>query len=168
MTLVVDFSEFADAVQRYGEAGDCCVMYRLRSDGLHLTFVDAKTGVHIVSQTPKSETEVRRELEAKGFATLKGSWVTEASLDLVAQKDTETYVAAVSYETKEGPGLWMDAYSAPPPEGAVLRGIFEEFVNEGLLGEDDFELFLTGARPQVRILGPAEIEHFIKQKAVIE
>lgn len=165
MTLIVDYPEFADAILRYGEVGDCCVMYRQRSDGLQLTFVDAKTGVHIVSKAQKSETEVRRELEAKGFATLKGSWVTEASLDLVAQEESEVYVAAVSYETKEGPGLWMDAYSTPPPEGGVLRAIFEEFVNEGLLGEDDFEAFLTESRPQVRVLGPTEIEHFIKQKA---
>ncbi len=168
MTLIVDYSEFADAVQRYGEAGDCCVMYRKRSDCIHLTFVDAKTGVHIVSQTPKPEAEVKRELEAVGFATLKGSWVTEASLDLVAQAESETYVAAVAYETREGPGLWMDAYSTPPADGSVLRAIFEEFVSEGLLGENDFESFLVEARPQVRILGPNDIEHFIKQKALPE
>lgn len=131
---------------------------------MHLTYADPKSGVHVSSFCVGTEDEVTAKLKAEGFETMRGMWVSEASLEHLAKLSGETYVAAVAYTTRTGPGLWMDAYPTPPSEGTVLRAIFEEFVAEGYVGENEFERFLELGNPTVRILGPLEIEKFLKQK----
>lgn len=165
MTLVVDFPEFADAVRRHSRDGDCCVMHRRVGDSTQFSYVNPDTGVQVVSMLVGTEADALKKLEQAGFKTMKGTWVTEASLELLAQLSGETFVAAVAYETRLGPGLWMDCYPYPPTEGTVLRTIFEEFVSEGFLGKGDFEVFLHEAKPMVRILSPSDLERFMKQKA---
>lgn len=164
MTLVVDYKDFTDAVKRYGLGDNDCVCYKRAGDSLHLTFVNPETGVQVVSFANEKEADIKVKLEAEGFCTSKGTWVTEASLEHLAQLTSETYVAAVAYETRKGPGLWVDAFPTPPSEGAVLRAIFDEFVSEGLLDERAFEQFVHDAKPTVRILDPDDIERFLKQK----
>ena len=166
MTLVVDYPGFIEAVKRYCAGKDDCIFYKKVGDSLHLSYVNAGSGVQIISSTSAgSIDEARAEVVKAGFCLNKGTWVTEASIEHLAQLATEVYVAAVSYETRKGPGLWMDAYSAPPTEGSVLRSIFEEFVSEGIMEDGDFEQFIHEARPNVRILDPADVERFIKQKS---
>jgi len=164
MTLVVDFASFAAAVKRYGEGADDCIYYKKAGETIHLTFVNPKTGVQIISFSTGKEDDVRKGLLDEGLCMMKGTWVTEASLEHLAQLTSDTYIAAVSYETRNGPGLWVDAFPAPPTEGGVLRSIFDEFVSEGLLDEGGFEQFIHEAKPQVRILDPDDIDRFIKQK----
>ena len=163
VTLVVDYGEFADAVKRYGEA-EQCVMYKRVGDSVHLTYVCPNSGVLVVSFFVGSDEEAKRDLEAAGFCVTKGTWVTEASLEHLSQVVGDAYIVGVSYETRHGPGLWLDAFPTPPSEGTVLRAVFDEFVSEGQLGEDNFEEFLREARPQVRILAPNDIERFLEQK----
>ncbi|HWP31367.1 MAG TPA: hypothetical protein VNK96_06555 [Fimbriimonadales bacterium] len=165
MTLFVEFPEFLRAVKMFGgEPTACCLMLKAIRDSVHLTYADPKSGVHVSSFCVGTEDEVTAKLKAEGFETMRGMWVSEASLEHLAKLSGETYVAAVAYTTKAGPGLWMDAYPTPPSEGTVLRTIFEEFVAEGYLGENEFERFLEEGNPTVRILGPLEIEKFLKQK----
>lgn len=140
-------------------------MYRRVGDSIHFSYLNPDTGVQVVAMYVGREADALARLSEAGFETMKGTWVTEASLELLAQLSGETFVAAVAYETKRGPGLWMDGYPYPPTEAVVLRAIFEEFVSEGYLGEGDFEVFLSEAKPIVQILSPADLERFIKQKA---
>lgn len=164
MTLVVDFQDFAASVKRFGKGQDDCVFYKRAGDSIHLTYVNPDKGIQIVSFRQGTEQAAKEEIEGHGFCASKGVWVTEASLEHLAQLTSETYIAAVSYDTKRGPGLWVDAYPAPPSEGSVLRAIFEEFVSEGLIDERAFEQFIQEAKPLVRILEPADVDRFIKQK----
>jgi hypothetical protein len=164
MTLVVDFSEFCDAVKRFGAGDGDCVMHRRVRGSVLLTYVNAQSGVQVVSFHPGPEQDAIAAVQARGLCLMKGMWATEASLEHLEQIAGEAYIAAVSYETKDGPGLWMDAYPVPPSEGSVLRGIFDEFVSEGLLSESDFERFIHEARPIVRVLDPDHVERFLKMK----
>lgn len=164
MTLVVDFEDFADAVRRYGREGDDTVYFRRSGSSVHWSYLNPDTGVHVACFYRGDTDEAKSSLMAQGLKAKRGLWVTEASLEHLEQLAGETYVAAVAYETKEGPGLWMDAYSAPPTDGMVLRAIFDEFVSEGRIAEDQFDVFLAVARPTVRLLGPEQIERFQKQK----
>jgi len=165
MTLVVDFAGFVDAVRRYGVGGNECVYTTRKGETVHLTYVNPQTGVQIVSFLNGSEDAARAKLDEVGLGTAKGTWVTEASLEHLAQLTSETYVAAVAYDTRKGPGLWVDSYPFPPTEGGVLRAIFDEFVSEGILDERAFEQFIHDAKPVVRILEPVDLERFIKQKS---
>jgi hypothetical protein len=169
MTLVVDYKDFFAAVKRHGIGDDSdCVYYKRVGDSINLTYVNPQTGVQVVSFSPEGEGEVTAALEAQGLCGSKGTWVTEASLEHLTQLASETYIAAVAYDTKKGPGLWIDALPTPPSEGAVLRAIFDEFVSEGLLDERAFEQFVHEAKPTVRILDPSDIERLLKQKPAQE
>lgn len=164
MTLVVDFAEFPEAVTQFKSDGECCVMYRRVGDSTHFTYVNPQLGVQVVSMQFGSEKDGIADLESRGFATLRGMWVTDASLEHLEQLAGDTYVAAVAYETKKGPGLWIDAYPYPPTEGTVLRTVFEEFVNQGLLDEREFERFIQEGKPMVRVLSPTDAEQYLKEK----
>lgn len=164
VTLVVEFAQFVEAVRRFGEPEGGCVLRKVVGDVVHLTHVNASAGVQIVSLFQGGEEDVERTLSAEGLRTMRGVWVTEASLEHLARVAGEAHIAAVAYQTPDGPGVWMDAFPTPPSEGEVLRAIFDEFVTEGLLVARDFDTFLDEAKPQVRVLGPEEIERFLKQK----
>lgn len=168
MTLVVDYPSFVPAVKRYGKGDDDCVYLKRAGDNLLLSYVNPDSGIQVLAFGIGKEDEVTERLDAEGLCVAKGLWVTEASLEHLAQISTETYIAAVAYETRKGPGLWVDAYATPPSEGTVLRAIFEEFVSEGLIDERSFETFIAEARPQVRILDPEDLERFVKQKSTPE
>ena len=168
MVLVVDYPSFVPAVKRYGTGEDDCVYTKRAGENLLLSYVNPKTGVQVLAFGIGKEEDVLARLDAEGLCSSKGMWVTEASLEHLAQITSETYVAAVAYETRKGPGLWVDAYSTPPSEGTVLRAIFDEFVSEGILDERAFETFISEARPQVRILDPDDLERFVKQKTAIQ
>lgn len=168
MTLVVDYPSFVPAVQRYGQGADDCIYMKRAGDSILLSYVNPTSGIQVLAYGIGKEEDIVARLDAEGLCVAKGLWVTEASLEHLAQASNETYIAAVSYETRRGPGIWVDAYATPPSEGSVLRAIFEEFVSEGLLDERAFETFLAEARPQVRILDPDDIQRFIKQKTAIE
>jgi hypothetical protein len=165
MVLVVDYPGFVPAVKRYGVGNDDCVYTKRAGESLLLSYVNPTTGVQVLAFGIGKEGDVVARLESEGLCVSKGLWVTEASLEHLAQLTNETYVAAVAYETKKGPGLWIDGYATPPSEGSVLRAIFEEFVAEGVLQERAFETFIAEARPTVRILDPEDLERFVKQKA---
>jgi len=167
MTLVVDYPNFVPSVKRYGEGSDDCIYLKRAGETVLLSYVNPTNGIQVLAFAVGTEDEVVRRLDSEGLCVSKGVWVTEASIDHLAQARNETYIAAVAYETKKGPGLWIDAYATPPSEGTVLRAIFDEFVSEGILDERSFETFIADARPQVRILDPEDIERFIKQKAVV-
>jgi hypothetical protein len=164
VTLIVDFATFPESIKRYGRHKDDCVYIRRSGDQFHLSYVNPDSGVQVICFLHGTEEAIRDDLQGKGLHVAKGIWVTEASIEHLAQYEHETYIAAVAYETRNGPGLWVDASSAPPSEGSVLRAIFDEFVSEGTLDEDSFEQFIHDAKPTVRILDPDDIERFVKQK----
>jgi len=167
MVLVVDYPSFVPSVKRYASGEDDCVYIKRAGESLLLSYVNPRSGVQVLAFGIGREEDVIARLEQEGLCVATGLWVTEASLEHLAQVSNETYVAAVAYETKKGPGLWVDAYATPPSEGSVLRAIFEEFVSEGLIDERSFETFIAEARPIVRILDPEDLERFVKQKAVV-
>jgi hypothetical protein len=165
MTLVVDFSDFPDAIKRFRDSeAEPCAFYKKVGDSIELTFVNPRTQVQIVSGFSGAEEEAVAALSQHGICVQKGVWVTEASLEHLARLAGEGYIVSVAYETNKGPGLWVDAFPYPPTEGGALRYLFEEFVSEGYLGERDFELFVHDTKPIVRIIGPEEIEKFLAQK----
>ncbi len=164
MTLVVDYPNFVPSVKRYGEGSDDCVYLKRAGESILLSYVNPNSGIQVLAFAVGTEDEIVARLDSEGLCVSKGVWVTEASIEHLAQATNETYIAAVAYETKKGPGLWIDAYATPPSEGTVLRAIFDEFVAEGIIDERSFETFIAEARPQVRVLDPEDIERFIKQK----
>ncbi|GIV03017.1 MAG: hypothetical protein KatS3mg015_1847 [Fimbriimonadales bacterium] len=169
MTLFVEFDRFADAVRRHAGGGEPIVYLQMRGLVPLVTFYDAASGVHIISTAEeRSVAKVQSELAAEGFTVEQGLWVSEASIEHMLEVARATYVVAVAYEAAGGPGVWMDAYPYHPTEGTVLRAMFEEFVDEGLLGEDDFELFLREAQPLVRVLTPEDAERFIEAKVAAQ
>jgi len=168
MTLVVEYPNFVPAVKRYGLGSDDCVYLKRAGERILLSYVNPNSGTQVLAFAVGSEDDVVERLGSEGLCVSKGVWVTEASIEHLAQATNETYIAAVAYETRKGPGLWIDAYATPPSEGSVLRAIFEEFVSEGILDERSFETFIAEAHPHVRILEPSDVERFIKQKSATE
>lgn len=164
MTLVVEFSEFASSARRYGAGADNVIYLKPVADSVHLTYVNPASKVQIVSFYVGTEESAKKQLEADGFTTARGTWVTEASLEHLARVTGDAYIAAVAYQTPAGPGLWMDSSPTPPLESTVLKAIFHEFVDEGLLGDDQYEAFIEQAAPIVRILSPEDIQTFLRQK----
>lgn len=167
MVLVVDYPSFVPAVKRYTNGEDDCIYLKRAGDSLLLSYVNPHTGIQVLAFGIGKEDDIVARLEGEGLCVAKGLWVTEASLEHLSQLSNDTYVAAVAYETRKGPGLWIDAYATPPSEGSVLRAIFEEFVSEGLIDESSFETFIAEARPIVRILDPEDMVRFVKQKAAV-
>lgn len=164
MTLVVDFSEFGQSVKRYGLSDECVVYVKPVADSVHLTYVNPQSGIQIVSFYAGTETAAREKLEGLGFRAAKGTWVTEASLEHLARIAGEGTIVAVAYETPDGPGLWLDAWPTPVLDSTALKSLFEEFVAEGHLREDQYEEFLEHAKPVVQILSPEDVQRFIAQK----
>lgn len=167
MTLFVDYETFPAAVRRHCSGSLAAVYVQLRGSVPVLSFFEPSCNVHVVCiADDRAPEEVEEELKARGFEVLHGLWVSEASIEQMLEAARATYVAAVAYNARGGPGLWMDAYPFHPTEGTVLRALFGEFVSEGLLQEDDFELFLREAQPIVRILTPEDAERFIRARIV--
>lgn len=165
MTLFVDYETFPAAVRRHCSGPQAAVYVQLRGSVPVISFFEPSCGVHVVSiADDRAAEEVEGEMKAHGFEVLRGLWVSEASIEQMLEAARATYVAAVAYNARGGPGLWMDAYPFHPTEGTVLRTLFGEFVSEGLVQEDDFELFLREAQPIVRILTPEEAERFIQAR----
>jgi len=169
VTLFVEFDCFAEAVRRYAGGGAPVVYLQMRGLVPLVTFYDSASGVHIISAAEeRSATKVQADLTAQGFTVEPGLWVSEAAIEHMLEVARATYVVAVAYQATGGPGVWMDAYPYYPTEGTVLRAMFEEFVDEGLLGEEDFDLFLREAQPLVRVLTPEDAERFIEAKVATQ
>jgi hypothetical protein len=164
VTLIVDFPEFVEVLRTFGSLNAKVVFYRKALHQVYLTHADPERNVQIISTFLGSVAEVARRLEEAGYQVLPGAWISEASLEYWAKIMGRVYVAGVAYHTPSGPGLWMDAYSSPPTEAQVLRALFGEFREEGLVEEGDFERFLAEAKPTVQVLSPEEVERFLAQK----
>lgn len=165
VTLFVEYAAFHEAVQQHCSCPAATVYVQLRGSVPVLTFFEPSCGVHVVCiADDRAPEEVEAEMRGHGFNVSRGLWVSEASIEQMLEAARATYVAAVAYNARGGPGLWMDAYPFHPTEGTVLRTLFGEFVSEGLLQEGDFELFLREAQPIVRILTPEDAERFIRAR----
>lgn len=164
VTLIVEFPEFVEVLKRFGSPTARIVFYRRTPHQVHLTYANPERGIEVVSSFLGSVAEVSRRLTEEGYEALPGMWISEASLEYWAKMTGNLCVAGVAYHTPSGPGLWMDAYPSPPTEAQVLRSLFEEFVAEGLVKENEFERFLVEARPQVQILSPEDVERFLANK----
>jgi len=167
VTLFVDYETFPAAVRRHCAGAQATVYVQLRGSVPVISFFEPSCSVHVVCiADDRASEDVEAEMRAHGFEVLHGLWVSEASIEQMLEAARATYVAAVAYNAKGGPGLWMDAYPFHPTEGTVLRTLFVEFVSEGLLRQDDFELFLREAEPIVRILTPEDAERFVRAHIV--
>lgn len=164
MTLVVEFDEFIRSVRRYAASDEPLVYYKPARELVHLTYVNPVSNVQVVSFFAGSADSAVAALEAAGVAAAKGTWVTEASLEHLSQIAGEAYISAVAYQTHDGPGLWMDASPVQPLESTVFLTMFNEFVAEGHLKEEDYELFIANAMPTVRVLTPDDVQRFIAPK----
>ncbi len=164
MTLLVEFPEFVEVLKIFGSPNAKVVFYRKTLHQVHLTYADPERGFQVISTFLGNVAEASRRLAEAGYQMLPGAWISEASLEYWAKVMGSVYVAGVAYHTPSGPGLWMDAYSSPPTEAQVLRFLFGEFVEEGLVEEGEFDRFLAEAKPTVQVLAPEDVERFLAQK----
>jgi len=113
--------------------------------------------------------EVRRKLELAGFEVFEGEWGEAGEWPSDRMVEEPIYIAAIAYRSRERtPGLWVDAYPALPTNATALRTFYDELSTNGEILEISFEEFVRAANPNVVILGPNELQNFVKDKAGCE
>lgn len=166
MVLRVDFSDFVESVRRI--AGDVPVFVSARSASCIVTAADPTRQIIVTSVSAMTLEETQAKLQEAELSVHKGEW----SLDLDATEQgtaCDLTVAAVAYETTEDrPGLWVDAWEAPPAISQVLLACYEEFTSHGEITEMSFEEFVRVAKPNVVIVSPDEQRDFVRQREARE
>lgn len=163
MILHVAFEQFTETVARILKTKDVFLVER---NGLTaVTAGDPTLRAVVASLVREPRGAVQSKLTEQGYTVADGEWTDAGSTAFDSQPDRIVYVAAVAFNSREKtPGLWMDAYPAPPAQGLVLRTFYDELVANGEIGEVSFEEFVRMADPNVVILGPNEIQSFLNDK----
>lgn len=161
MVLRVDLSKFPEAVK--GLLATEEVFASSRGSGTWVTAGNPSRALLLSTFTKQPLDIVRRELEGSGLRVYEGEWSLQENVP--STEVAETWVAAVAYVSRESmPGLWMDAYAAPPTAAQVLKAMYDEFRTNGEMAEVTFEEFIRLASPNVQILAPAQIADFAAEK----
>lgn len=158
MVLRVPFELFAEVLRKYGEE--------------NLAFLDLQDGEVVVTASLKSSSgfiesiavdpqeEVRRALAELGVEVRDGRWTVGGE---EGPESRGAFIAAVAYKSRDAmPGIWVDAFPDSPTPALVLRRMYDEFVENGEVGEITFEHFIQAANPNVLVLTPDEIARFRK------
>lgn len=162
MVLRVPFERFAETV--VSMAGAKRVFAELSNGKLLLTAANPDKGIVVSAETGQGLEKVKKSLEKDGFEVAEGVWA-EALGALPNGGSQGNYVAAVAYKSGEPmPGLWMEAFDAPPGEAQVLRAMFDEFCDTGEITDVSFEEFVRLAHPNVVVLSPEEIAAFAEKQ----
>ncbi|MCB8933547.1 MAG: hypothetical protein M9921_14805 [Fimbriimonadaceae bacterium] len=130
--------------------------------GIVLSAADPAKDVRIVSGTTGSMDQLRDALSSKGLELLEGEWVAPGDPE---QDAGGVYVVGVAYASGEGrPGLWMDATREAITPAQAVRAMYDEMRDNGEVAEVSFEDFVRAANPNVVVLSPYDVKHFLATK----
>lgn len=160
MTLRVEFDQFASTVKRV--LGGAPVYLTRLGQGVLATAARPESDALVVAHAPLAIDAARGRLAADGLEVFDGQW----SMDWSAERGAGgAFVVAVAYISGSGkPGLWMDACAEEPTPAQVLKTMHGEMTENGEVADVPFEDFIQAASPNVVILGPQEIEHFMRDQ----
>ena len=161
MVLKVDLLKFSEAARVL--LGTEEVFLSPRGSGTWVTAGNPAKDVLLACHSPLAPELVRAELARFNLKVYEGEWALHDPGPTVEAH--ESWVAAVAYRSREPmPGLWMDAYADQPTAAQVLKAMFDEFRENGEVGEVTFEEFVRMAEPNVQILSPSQVLDFAMQK----
>ncbi len=165
MVLRVPFDQFAPTLRR--RLGDSAEAYLWRHGAMVLASAgEPKSGLVIVSLARQSFDEAKAVLAKAGIGVFEGS-LLDGSGDPLGAESEEAHVVAVAYRSGENvPGLWVDAFPEPPTHAIALRALYDDFRSSGEVGDVSFEEFVRLSDPNVVIVGPAEIQSYLREKLV--
>ncbi len=163
MILHVGFDQFGATVRRLLETKE---VYIRAQGGAVAVSASHPNRCYVVGSLIREPLEtVRAKLSADGFEVFDGEWTDAGESPSDRLGERQTYLAAVAYTSREKmPGLWVDAYPAPPAPAIVLKTFYDELSANGEIGEVNFEEFVRLANPNVVIVGPNEIQGFLNEK----
>ncbi|MCZ7579655.1 MAG: hypothetical protein M5U21_02355 [Fimbriimonadaceae bacterium] len=158
MILRVPFELFAEALRKYG--GENLAFLDHQDGEVAATAALKSIGGYVESFAAAPIEEVRHTLTELGFEVREGRWSSGGE---EGPESRGAHIAAVAYKSRDAmPGIWVDAYPQPPTPALVLRRMYDEFVENGEVGEITFEHFIHAANPNVLVLAPDEIARFRK------
>jgi hypothetical protein len=172
MILEVPFSDFAETLKRHAEkeSGAAHEAYlKVIGHGICLTALLAKPARVLVSYSTETEEEIRTKMAENGIELHIGGWdVPERAETPESSLSVEHYVAVVAYKSEEAmPGVWVDAFPQLPSPSQVLRALYDEFRDTGEIGSVSFEEFVRLSHPNVTIVSPTDLDHFVNAKSAI-
>lgn len=159
MQLLTDWDGFLAEMQNRWPKGATIFLAR---DGRFtvLTASDTQDGIIFRCKHAIALEEARHLLQTLGHTCQNGVWSSETE----HQSLDELYIAAVAYKSDEKqPGLWVDVYNHYPTPSTVLSKLLNEFNSDGTLDQADNDTFQKIANPNVVILTPEQIQHFLGQ-----
>lgn len=162
MNLHVDFDRFAEEARRHVK-NPVAYIGRLENR-THVTAADPAAGVLVSTLANLSIEDAKNALTSKGLEVVHGSWSQGAAVDadLIGELP---YIAAVAYRSSdEMPGLWVDAYPEAPSSAMAIKALYDEFRDNGEIGELTLEEFVRLASPNVAIVSPADLERYMSAK----
>ncbi len=162
MTLQVPYESFSAARER--TCPDAEVFVSVQSGWTLVCCADPKSDTLVASATRRGVGKVKEDLAALGLEVLDGSWFGDGAIHF-PDESADCFVAAVSYATSAGPGVWLDAYAHMPTQVQVLRSMYDELCETGELEGTDFDTFIRLANPNVAIVSPREIEGYLERNA---
>lgn len=164
MLLRVELNDFADAVDRF--VGRRLAVIAKRADAVVATAAAPEKHTVVAASSSKPMNEVEDYLKQAGFELARGEWRDGDALLLGIESDSDAYVAAVAYKSREEmPGLWMDAFPHEPTTGEVLKALYDDFAATGDLEDVPFEEFVRVAHPNVVVLSPDDVAKFLRAHA---
>jgi len=167
MILHVDFDQFAPTVERLLGTKEAYVRAHNGMVAISSGSPDRRT---IVGSSRRGGLgEIRSTLESAGFTVYEGEWGEAGEWPSDRMVEEPVYIAAIAYQSREKtPGLWVDAFPDLPTTAVALRTFYDELTSNGEVAEVSFEEFVRVANPNVVILGPNELQNFLREKANAE
>lgn len=160
MTLRVDIEQFASTAIRM--LGSAPVFLRRQRRGTAVSAADAAKEVRILSYSEETLETVREQLQSQGLEVFEGEWIVPGDTEV---ESFGAYVVGIAYASGEGrSGLWMDAVSEAITPAQAVRAMYDEMRENGEVAEVAFEDFVRAANPNVIVLSPYEIRHFLSEK----
>lgn len=160
MTLRVEFDQFASTVSRMLGAAPAFITRHSR--GTVVTAADPSKNVRVQSRSPLGPDKARDALAAAGLEVLDGEWVLPDDQDAEAEG---VYVVGIAYASGEGrSGLWMDATRDAITPAEAVRAMYDEMRENGEVADVTFEDFVRAANPNVVVLSPYDLKHFLASK----
>lgn len=161
LRLTVDFADFPDSVRTL--LGHSQAWVASHGSGSLVSSGDPTRQTIIEAVAMVRPEQAREVLEAATMLVKWGRW--SLSGDPSEAAGTPFFVAAVSYRSREEhSGVWVNAYQNEPTPQQVLRNLFDEFVDNGEVDDDEvtFDAFVRAAKPHVVIVRPEELASFLE------
>lgn len=140
-------------------------LYRSQGDAPYRVIAFSADRGLVLETTDVTQSQIE-QWEDEGYQIIAADWSTGGAGPDSMESATAVYVAAVAYQSSERkPGLWMDAFAEAPSTGDVLSALYEEFRENGDIGDLSLEAFLKIARPNVVIMSPDQLRIFARRNA---